>query len=85
MIEFDLTTHQSQPVHVRIEIVNLDSKSTLRTMNVPNQAPGHAAIRWDGRTDDGMLVAPGRYAVAVTVTDPLQNVVKGGILGTIQY
>jgi hypothetical protein len=32
-----------------------------------------------------MLVAPGYYAVVVTATDVLGNVVKGDILTTIKY
>lgn len=84
-IEFDLTTYASQPADVSIALVNLSTNSTLRTLTVTGQAAGHATITWDGRADNGMLVAPGSYSVVVTATDQLGNVVRGGILTTIQY
>jgi flagellar hook assembly protein FlgD len=84
-IEFDLTTYASQPADVSIALVNLSTNSTLRTLTVTGQAAGHATVSWDGRADNGMLVAPGDYSVVVTVTDQLGNVVRGGILTTIQY
>jgi flagellar hook assembly protein FlgD len=84
-IEFDLTTYQSVPVDVSIALVNLSTISTLRTLTVNGQSPGHVTVPWDGRADNGMYVAPGFYRVLVTVTDAQGNVAQGDILTTIQY
>ena len=67
-----------------MELVNLTTKSTLRTI-VEKRSPGHGAIEWDGRADSGIYVAPGPYNVIVTVTDAIGNVVRSGILTEIQY
>jgi flagellar hook assembly protein FlgD len=83
-VEFDLTTLNSAPASVKVEFVNLTTKSTLRTI-VEKQPPGHSVIEWDGRADSGMHVAPGYYNVIVTVTDAIGNVVRSGILTEIQY
>jgi flagellar hook assembly protein FlgD len=84
-IEFDLSTYQSQPADVTIALINLSTVSTLRTLTLPAQAAGHVTVTWDGRADNGMLVAPGFYRVLVTATDAQGNVVPGDILTTIQY
>ncbi len=84
-IEFDLTTFKTNPADISIAIVNLESKSTLRTLTIAAKPPGHGLVQWDGRAYNGMLVAPGRYAIEVTATDPIGNVVRSGILTTIQY
>jgi len=85
LVEFDLTTYQSQSASVSVAFVNLSTLSTLRTLTVAGQPPGHRTIAWDGRADNDMLVAPGFYAVRVTVTDNLGNAVSGDILTTIKY
>ena len=84
-IEFDLTTYQSLPADISIALVNLSTVSTLRTLTITAQAAGHGSTTWDGRADNGMLVAPGNYAVVVTATDAQGNVVRGDILTVIQY
>ncbi len=84
-IEFDLTTHQSQPAEVSIALVNLSTLSTLRTLTLTNQAAGHVTTTWNGRADNGMWVAPGYYAVVVSATDAQGNVLRGEILTQIQY
>jgi flagellar hook assembly protein FlgD len=84
-VEFDLTTYQSQSANITIDFTNLSTLSTLRTLTLTGQAAGHRTADWDGRADNGMLVAPGFYAVTVTATDAQGTVVKGDILTTIKY
>ena len=84
-VEFDLTTFQSQPADVSITFRNLTANSILRTITAAQQSAGHNTLSWDGRADNGMLVAPGAYVVTVTVTDALGNTAIGQILTTIQY
>jgi flagellar hook assembly protein FlgD len=84
-VEFDLTTNLNQSVEVAVSFLNQSSLSTLRTITIPQQPPGHVTVTWDGRADNGMLVAPGAYTVTVIVTDALGNKSRGQILTTIQY
>jgi flagellar hook assembly protein FlgD len=82
---FNLSTYQNQPVDMTITFLNQSSLSILRTLHLTGQMPGTVAAVWDGRADNGMLVAPGSYLVTATVTDGLGNQVSGQILTTIQY
>jgi flagellar hook assembly protein FlgD len=84
-ISFDLTTYQNQPVNLTIELVNLASKQTIRTLYRRGQPAGAGVLEWDGRSANGMLAASGRYSVVVSVTDATGNVVQSGILTEIQY
>jgi flagellar hook assembly protein FlgD len=84
-VSLDVTSYQSQPVTVTVTFQNQASLSTLRTVSLSGQAPGHVAIPWDGRADNGMLVAPGFYTVTATVVDSLGNQVKSQILTNILY
>jgi flagellar hook assembly protein FlgD len=84
-VELDLATNLNQPVELAVSFLNQSSLSTLRTITIPQQPPGHVTVTWDGRADNGMLVAPGPYTVTVAVTDPLGNKTRGQILTTIQY
>jgi flagellar hook assembly protein FlgD len=82
---FTLATYQSQAVAVTVSFLNQTSLSTLRTISIPSQAPGNINVTWDGRADDGSLVAPGSYTVTVTAVDSLGNVGKGQILTRVEY
>jgi flagellar hook assembly protein FlgD len=84
-VSLDVTSYQNRPVAVTVTFQNQASLSTLRTISLSGQAPGHVAIPWDGRADNGMLVAPGFYTVTATVVDSLGNQVKSQILTNILY
>jgi len=84
-IAFDLSTYQSQTATVTISFVNQGSVSTLRTLTLTNQAPGHVVTTWDGRANNGVWVAPGAYTAIVTASDSLGNSTAGQILTTIVY
>jgi flagellar hook assembly protein FlgD len=83
-VAFDLGTYQNQLVTVTITSLNQSSLSVLRTMALPGQAPGHLTVPWDGRANNGMLVAPGSYTVTVTAADSIGNQVQGQILATVR-
>jgi flagellar hook assembly protein FlgD len=70
---------------VTITLMNMESRSVLRTITRPTQAPGIISIPWDGRADNGQPVAPGRYLVTAYVRDPRGHEVTRQILGAVQY
>jgi hypothetical protein len=84
-VELDLGTFQSRPVRLTVELFNLATKMVLRTIEAPAQAPGHVVIPWDGRADNGLFLAAGRYRVLVRASDESGNVAEADILTTIQY
>jgi len=84
-VSLDVTSYQSNAVAVTVTFQNQASLSTLRTISLSGQAPGHVAIPWDGRADNSMLVAPGFYTVTATVVDSVGNQVKSQILTNILY
>jgi flagellar hook assembly protein FlgD len=84
-VSLDVTSYQSNAVAVTVTFQNQASLSTLRTISLSGQAPGHVAIPWDGRADNGMLVAPGFYTVTATVVDSVGNQVKSQILTNVLY
>ena len=65
--------------------MNLESRSILRTIRVGEVAPGSVTVRWDGRGENGSLVAPGRYLIAVVVTDSLGQSSRGETLARVDY
>ncbi|MGH9360413.1 MAG: FlgD immunoglobulin-like domain containing protein, partial [Thermoanaerobaculia bacterium] len=84
-VTFQLGTYQNQPAAVTVSFLNQESRSVLRTLTLASQAPGAVSVVWDGRADNGMLVAPGAYTVTVTASDALGNRASGQILTTLQY
>jgi len=84
-VSFTLGTYQGQPSSVTVTFLNQSSLSVLRTITQSGVSSGAVTVTWDGRADNGMLVAPGFYTVTATVTDAIGNQVSGQILTTIQY
>ena len=82
-VSFDLSTFHNQPADVRVKFLNQSSLSTLRTIMLRAQRPGVVSAPWDGRSDNGDLVAPGFYTITVTATDTIGNQVSGQILATV--
>ncbi len=61
-----LTFHLSRSGSVSLAIVGVDGRS-LRSSPTSTYAPGTHTFEWDGRDDDGRMVAPGvYYAIART-------------------
>ena len=83
-VSFDLATYQSQPAQVTVTFLNQTSLSTLRTIALEAVVPGHVSVPWDGRADNGALVAPGFYTITVSATDRIGNRVRGQILAAVQ-
>jgi flagellar hook assembly protein FlgD len=83
-VSLDLGTHRNQLADVTISFLNQSSLSTLRTITLNAQSPGHIAAWWDGRADNGVFVAPGFYTITVTATDGIGNQVQGQILATVR-
>lgn len=84
-ISFNLTSFQNQAVSATLSIMNLETRSVLRTLARTGQAPGLVTFSWDGRADNGMWVAPGRYAVTAAVSDGLGNQDNSQILTMVRY
>src|SRR6185312_9112226 len=84
-VSFDLSTYQGGRADVELTFINHESRSQLRKVMLADQLPGHITWRWDGRADNGMLVAPGPYTVTVKAVDELGNEASGQILTRIQY
>jgi flagellar hook assembly protein FlgD len=84
-VTFTLATYQSQTAAVTVSFLNQSSLSTLRTISIPAQAPGNVSVTWDGRANDGSLVAPGAYTVTVVAVDSLGNTGSGQILTRVEY
>lgn len=84
-IGFSLRTYHGEHVTGTISIVNQESRSTLRTIVLPDAVPGRVTATWDGRADNGIPVAPGRYTVSVRVADALGQHALGEILTMIEY
>lgn len=83
-VSFDLETYQQQSADVTVTFVSQASRSTLRTISLSAQPPGHLAVEWDGRADNGAWVAPGSYTITVSATDRIGNRVEGQVLASVQ-
>jgi flagellar hook assembly protein FlgD len=84
VVSFDLGTCDSKPADVTVTFLNQASLSTLRTIRLPAQSPGHITVPWDVRADNGAFVAPGFYTVTVTAKDGIGNMAQGQILATVR-
>jgi flagellar hook assembly protein FlgD len=84
-LTFVLGTYQSQPIGLTVQYVNQTSLSTLRTITASAQPAGTVSVNWDGRADNGMLVAPGYYTLIISATDSLGNVTKQHAITTVAY
>jgi flagellar hook assembly protein FlgD len=84
-VAFTLSTYQNQAAVVTVSFLNQDSLSILRTINLGSQSVGGGTAVWDGKADNGVLVAPGAYLVTVTASDSIGNIATGQIMTTVQY
>jgi hypothetical protein len=84
VVSFDLETYDSRPADVTITFLSQASLSTLRTIRLPAQSPGHITVPWDVRADNGAFVAPGFYTITVMATDAIGNLAQGQILATVR-
>jgi flagellar hook assembly protein FlgD len=85
VVQVELETHLGEPVDLLVEFRNLDSQSVLRTIWLPAQSPGAIEIPWDGRADNGMFVAPGRYLVNLLARDPRGAEASLPAISTVRY
>jgi flagellar hook assembly protein FlgD len=84
-VSFTLSTFNNMSVSYKVEFLNQDSVSVLRTISVASGPPGAKSVVWDGKADNGMFVAQGYYTITVTATDAINNVVTSQILTNVQY
>lgn len=83
-VTLPLSTYQSQSATVTVTFQNQQSLSVLRTITASGTPPTFST-QWDGRSDGGVLVAPGHYTVTATVTDAVGNQVSEQILTHVNY
>jgi flagellar hook assembly protein FlgD len=71
-IELDLSTFGNAEATVTFQMIRQPTTtlgmSTLRTVTLNAQNPGHVTFTWDGKSDSGHWVAPGEYALIATAT-----------------
>ncbi len=85
VIGFQLTCFRDERASAVVTWTNQESLSKLRMMELRNLASGSVEVEWDGRADGGEFVAPGRYTVAVVVTDSSGQTARGEILTRVEY
>lgn len=87
VVAFDLATFTGETASVTVTWANQASRSILRTMTASNISPGTGVHLppFDGRADNGMLVAPGFYTVTVTAVSSRGERATGEIATTIEY
>lgn len=81
----DVTTYGGRTVTLQAQFRNMSSGSVLRTITNAPAAAGHLTLQWDGRADNGSLVAPGTYDVLITATDSAGGSVTLRPLTLIRY
>jgi PKD repeat protein len=60
----------SKPATVELMITDATTGAVLGRIQYPNLQAGSNTIVWDGKDNDGVLVAPGRYRLGVTAIEP---------------
>jgi flagellar hook assembly protein FlgD len=83
-LSFTFGTYLNRSATAVVTYQNQASGSVLRTITV-DAPPGQVSVVWDGRADNGMLVAPGFYVVKVVVTDAIGNQAWLRTISTVQY
>jgi flagellar hook assembly protein FlgD len=84
-VAFTLATFSSRTATVTLRVINQASLSVLRTVVASGVSPGSVEVPWDGRADNGMLVAPGRYAIDLAVTDSAGSTATQQLVMTVVY
>lgn len=60
----------SKSAAVELVVNDALSGTTLARLQYPGLAAGANVIQWDGKTNAGLLVAPGRYRLGLTAIEP---------------
>ncbi len=63
----------------------LGAPGPVQTVTLPLQSAGPLTLNWDGRSSNGLLVAPGAYLVTTTVTDSSGSQTTRQSLITVNY
>jgi hypothetical protein len=75
IVQFTLT----KSANFVVEVFRVGSTSPIRTMLLPNLAPGANAITWDGRANNGAFVSKGDYRLSLKAQD------AGGSQSIVRY
>ena len=84
-VSFDVTLPSGEARDVFVEFVNQESLSTLRTITLAGRNSGRVTTTWDGRSDDGMIVAEGTYLVRARTTDGSGNRASAELMTRLDY
>jgi flagellar hook assembly protein FlgD len=84
-VSFRLQSSASAPASAVVTFTNQESRSVLRTLRMSGIAPGVAKVPWDGRGENGALVAPGGYTIRIVVTDSLGQTATGEAATSLDY
>ncbi len=93
-VDFDLVLPSGESRDVFVEFVNQESLdelanpesiSPLRTLTLPLRSTGHVTASWDGRSDDGMMVAEGTYLVRAWTVDRSGNRASADHMTRLEY
>lgn len=85
VIGFSMGTYGGEHAGTVVRLTNQESRSVLRTLRRKDAPPGQVKVRWDGRGDNGALVAPGAYTVRVVVTSVLGEAAQAEILTRVEH
>ena len=85
VVRFRLSCFGDERVNGIVTWTNQESLSVLKTESLLGIGSGMIEIGWDGRADAGDLVAPGRYTVAVVITDRNGQTARGEALTRVEY